>query len=418
MLSLLRHFSTSLPEAAVVHAREVVGQALERRELGFAQLPYQTDDELGAIERLAHQLAERFAVVLVVGIGGSDLGTRAVHRALNHQFYNQRQKPQLYFVADTTDPEPLLEVLDSIDLQQTAVVMVSKSGNTVEQAATFLVLLDRLRLVVGDGVAEHIVAITDPTTGTLRELVNQEGYASLPVPPAVGGRFSFLSAVGLLPLAVTGVPIRELLHGARDVLEHQQEDALRYASGQIAAYQAGQVMHVMMPYTYGLREFGFWFRQLWAESLGKAVAVSGTEIHVGPTPIAALGPTDQHSQVQLYREGPADKTFTFVTCEHGRRDLSVPHDIPDHPALAYLRGRSFKDILNAEQAGTAAALEEVGRPVAHIQIERLDAYHVGALVMFFELATAYAGVMLDINPYDQPGVERGKQITRERLDAA
>jgi glucose-6-phosphate isomerase len=414
-LTFSAKFDCTPDMAAAEAAHAYVQAALDAGSLGFATLPYQDEPTLAAITNLANEVRERFKTILIIGIGGSDLGTRAVHRALNHQFYNLREQPRLFFIGDTTDPVALAEVLEVVDLQETVVVMVSKSGNTVEQMGAFLIVRDQLIAVVGERYHEHIIAITDPEKGAVRELVNLEGYRSLPIPPTVGGRFSVLSAVGLFPLAVVGIDIYRLLEGARYQLEHNKQDSLRYAAMQHASYLKGQIMHVMMPYNYALREVGFWFRQLWAESLGKAHSLSGQEIHVGPTPIAALGPTDQHSQVQLYREGPADKTFTFIAVNETPRDIHIPQEVPAVESLQYLRGLSLDTILKAELDGTEASLQEVGRSTCRITIDCLDAWNVGALLIFFELATAYAGSLFAINPYDQPGVERGKEITRDRL---
>jgi glucose-6-phosphate isomerase len=395
-------------------ARDAVHQDLDNQKLPFAQRPYQDETSLLAIEHVARRFRERFKTFVIIGIGGSDLGTRAVQRALNHQFYNMVSDRRMFFVGDTTDPLALEEVMSQLNWQETGIVVVSKSGNTIEVMSAFLILRDRLKAVVGDhAYVDHIVCVTDPVTGTLREVVHAEGYASLPH-LTVGGRFSVLSSVGLFPLALANVDIRGLLNGAKDFLETEKEHSLEYAAAQHAAYLKGQHIHVLMPYTYALRELGFWFRQLWAESLGKALDLNGKTVNVGPTPIAAIGPTDQHSQVQLYREGPDDKTFTFITVVE-TFDLEVPTELPQVQAIQYLKGLSLNHILHAEQEGTEASLQEVGRPTARIELDRLDAYHMGGLIMFFELATAYAGAMFNINTYDQPGVERGKEIAHSRL---
>jgi len=396
----LQHSMSEIPESAWP-AWDSVQQEKKEVRLGYAKLPYR--DDLSAINSLAGALRKEFRDVILVGIGGSDLGARAVHRALNHQFHNMLHRPRLFFLGDTTDPVAIQEVLDVVDLKQTAVIVVSKSGNTVEQMSTFVYLRQQLLDVVGENVSSHIVILTDAAVGTLRDLVKQEGYRSLDVPDDVGGRFSVLSNVGLLPLAVAGIDIAQLLAGARAM---DQEDnrsnesiAFRYAALQYAHYQGGKRISVLMPYTYGLREFGFWFRQLWAESLGK-------NENTGPTPIAAVGPTDQHSQVQLYMEGPADKVFTFITVQEPAVNMELPDSFP---ALDYLKGHSFNEILLAEQRATAYALAEAGRPSLTLRLEKLDAYHLGQLLYFFELATSYAGAMFKVNAYDQPGVEIGKK---------
>lgn len=400
--------------------------------LGFAKLPYQKD-QLEEIIWLARVVREEFESVIVIGVGGSDLGTRAVQRALNHQFYNQIKNlrqggPRLYFVGDTTDPVDLEEVIDVVDLKTTLVVMVSKSGNTVEQMSSFLSLRQRLVDLLGyEDHKKHIVTVTDPEGGNLRELTNREGYRSLPVPQDVGGRFSVLSSVGLFPLAVVGIDIKALLQGAQDMDKHdcETEDVTKnipayYTYLMYLSYTLRrQSIRVLMPYVYSLRDFGFWYRQLWAESLGKAATLDGNAVEVGPTPIAALGPTDQHSQLQLYMEGPINKAIIFITAdtasvktENGVKDLSgleVPKAFEDMEGVGYLGGHTFNEILQAEQKSTQYALTKAGRPSCHISIPCLDAYNLGQLIYFFELAVTYAGKFHHVNPFDQPAVEIGKR---------
>jgi glucose-6-phosphate isomerase len=396
----------------------------EKREgrLGFTQLPYQTDS-LRQILDLAETVRQQCQFLVVIGIGGSDLGTRAVHRALNHQFYNQHEAsrknhPRLFFVGDTTDPVALQEVLDVIDLSQTVLAMVSKSGNTIEQMSTFLYLRQRLVETVGEARARgQIITITDPATGTLREISNREGYRSLPYPEDVGGRFSVLSAAGLFPLATVGIDVHALLAGAASMDRHHTEKPLAenlpglYTLQLFLAYTTRhQPIRVLMPYVYGLREVGFWYRQLWAESLGKAQTVDGETVQIGPTPIASLGPTDQHSQMQLYMEGPVNKVITFITAREPRLDLQVPAIFTDLEGTAFLGGQSFHKILLAEQASTAFALAQAGRPNCLLEMERVDAFNLGELLYFFETAVTYAGHFHRINPFDQPAVEIGKRF--------
>ena len=397
---------------------ETIQSKKDAGEFGFAQLPYQTEETLAEIEQLADHIKNRFKSVLVVGIGGSDLGARAVHRALNHQFYNLRGgNPKLFFVGDTTDPEALQEVLDVVSLMETCIIVISKSGNTVEQMSTFVYLRDQLEKQLGELEArEHIVLVTDPEKGTLRALVQSKGYKSLAVPPAVGGRFSVLSSVGLLPLAIVGVDIRGLLAGAQEVdaadkvLTPMSNPMLQFAVLQHWHYLQGRPISVLMPYQYRLREVGFWFRQLWAESLGKHLAADGkTVLDIGPTPIAAVGPTDQHSQVQLYMEGPADKVFTFIRTETSHVNLHLPESLTDQEGMGYLKGRSFTDILHAEQEATALALARSGKPSGCLILPELTAETLGEVLYFFELTTLYAGELFGVNAFDQPGVELGKQ---------
>lgn len=402
-------------------AKTAVSQAKKQGKLGFAKLPYATEDLL-EIEALAERVADEVQTVVVIGVGGSDLGTRAIHRALNHQYYNlfeeaRSGRPRLFFVGDTTDPVTLQELTDVISWPETTLIMVSKSGNTVEQMSTFIFLRQQLIRAVGEERAKrHVIMITDAEHGPLREITKQEGYRSLVIPSDVGGRYSVFSAVGLFPLAIAGIDTSSLLAGAR-AMDDESEVAARFAYLQYLAYtRHHQRISVLMPYTYSLREFGFWYRQLWAESLGKRIDRNGHTVEVGPTPVAALGPTDQHSQVQLYTEGPRDKVLTFLSVKNPAVDYSIPDPYPTITAVHDLHGHWFNEILLAEQKGTAKALAEGGRPSGHIEIEQLDAFSMGELIYFFELATAHAGELFNVNAYDQPGVERGKIITRELLD--
>jgi glucose-6-phosphate isomerase len=390
-----------------------------RGELGFTKLPTASIEE---IQTLAAAVRCECETLLVIGIGGSDLGTRAVHRALNHQFYNQlpaekRGGPRLFFVGDTTDPVALQEVLDVVDIAKTVVCIVSKSGNTIEQMSTLLYLRDRLKSAVGEEqLKQHIIVITDAEKGTLRDMVRSDGYRSLVVPADVGGRFSVLASVGLFPLAVVGVDITALLAGARKVDEADssmpisENPAALFALFQYLGYEREQHISVFMPYRYALRDVGFWYRQLWAESLGKALNLEGDAVYHGPTPIAALGPTDQHSQLQLYAEGPADKLFTFVTTAEVERDGTVPEAYPELEGAHYLKEQSFSAILQAEVNSTALSLAEVGRPSATFRLQKLDAESIGALLYTLELATTYAGKLFHVNTFDQPGVEYSKNL--------
>ena len=383
------------------------------KALGFATLPYQTRESLVPLLELADDIRAEFEAVIIVGIGGSDLGSRAVHRALHNQFYNYKNnKPALYFIGDSPDPVNLSEVLGMVDLRTTAIVVISKSGGTVEPTSTFLVLRQKCIEAVGETeAAKHIIMLTDAHGGMLRVLVNQERYRSLAIPSEVGGRFSVLSTVGLFPLAIAGVDIERLLDGARAMDQQDAQAnslALEYAAAQYLAYSRGYDISVFMPYAHSLREVGFWYRQLWAESLGKKAHTNGPIEPVGSTPVAALGPTDQHSQLQLYMEGPANKIITFVKVEQFATDFEVPKAFPELEEITYLGGHSMAAILAAEQESSAQALAEVGRPSVTLKLSEISPTSLGELLYFLEMTVAYMGELLDINAYDQPGVEFSK----------
>jgi glucose-6-phosphate isomerase len=405
--------------------REAHADTARRRdsgELGFFALP-DGGETVDAIRQFAEGAGQAFSNVVVLGIGGSALGTTAMRSALKHPLWNELDDeardfyPRLY-VLDNVDPATFGPFLDHIDLRRTLFNVVSKSGGTAETMSQYLIVRERLQAELGDGYTRHLLFTTDPEKGVLRALANEEGVATLPVPGNVGGRFSVLSAVGLLPAAMVGIDIRELLAGAREMAERCATDELRKnPAGIFAALQyladteLDANVHVMMPYSDRLRDVADWFRQLWAESLGKQHTRGGEETFAGPTPVKALGATDQHSQVQLYVEGPFDKTITFLAERDGGEDVQIPHAYPQHAELSYLGGHSMGELLRTEMLATEAALAQRGRMNMTIEVPRVDARSLGGLFMLLQMATVYAGHLYGVDPMDQPGVELGKQLT-------
>lgn len=333
---------------------------------------------------------------------------------------NPKPGTRLYFAGDNTDPKELADLLDVLDWEQTAVNVISKSGDTVETMSAFVYLRQRLIDELGEEEAKrHIIVTTDAEKGSMRQIVDREGYRNLAVPNNVGGRFSVLSTVGLFPLAFAGIEIDQLLAGGLDLDEQldaepfMQNGPLIYAALQYLGYtRRQQNISVLMPYADGLRGLAQWYRQLWAESLGKKVDLTGKTVNVGQTPVAAVGATDQHSQAQLYIEGPFDKLVTFVTVEESSRSALLETDLSE---LAYLNGLELNDMLLTEAKSTAVALAHNGRPNGTITIPQLDEFYLGQLLYFFEVACAYMGDLLGINTYDQPGVELGKQLMYAQL---
>ncbi len=416
----------AIPDAALSAAQEpfaAARAAVNRRwksgELGFLDLP---DDEqqVRYCLDLAKWVSDRgIRDVVVLGIGGSALGPIALRTALLSPAWNvlsaanRDGRPRLH-VLDNIDPATMASLLDRLELGATLFIVTSKSGGTAETMAQYLIVRGRLD-AAGRPAREHILFITDPEKGALRRIARDEGIPAASVPPNVGGRFSVLSSVGLLPTALTGVDIADLLRGAAEM--RARCDAADWKANPAGAFAVlqwlsdtsyGRHGHVFMPYSDGLRDMAAWFVQLWAESLGK-IRADGTP--VGPTPIAALGATDQHSQVQLFMEGPNDKTVTFVTVAERDHDLHIPHLHADQADLGYLGGHQLSELLGAEQLATAGALAARGRMNMLIGLARLDAWHVGGLIMLLEIATAFAGELYGINAFDQPGVELGKRFT-------
>lgn len=389
----------------------------KRGVLGFRELEAQRAER----ERVAAWARETAAAtedVVVLGIGGSALGAVALRTALLPRDWNARPesrregRPRLH-VLDNVDPRSVRDVLAGVALERARFLVVSKSGSTAETMAQYLFVRAQLAAARLDP-ARHLAFVTDPEKGVLRRIAREEGIPAFEVPANVGGRFSVLSPVGTLPASLLGLDVEALIAGASAMRDRcssgelKKNPALAFAALQWHAQsEAGQGTHVLMPYSDALRDLAPWFVQLWAESLGKRTSGGA---HVGPTPIAAVGATDQHAQVQLFMEGPVDKTVTFIDVEESDGgDLLIPADGP--PELAYLGGRGFGELLRAECRATAGALARAGRPSMTLRVARADAWHLGGLFMFFELATIYAGHLYGVDPLDQPGVELGKQLT-------
>ena len=377
-------------------------------------------NEIGAF---ADDQRDRWTDFVLVGIGGSSLGAIATVMALAHPFRNlqsnsQRIGPRL-FVLDNPDPERVQATLETLDLGSTMVNVVTKSGQTAETMANFLVMKHALEKAVGkEQAAKQIVATTDPTEGLLRQMADAEGYRTFPVPPGVDGRQTVLSAVGLLPAAMCGIDIHGMLAGAAamrarcDTPDLRENPAyLLAALSVLADTDLGKSILVTMPYADALFGIADWFRQLWAESLGKRLSVDGKEVFAGQTPIKALGAIDQHSQIQLYTEGPNDKLLSLVAVDRYRAQVEVtgvPANIPD---LAYLKGAELGQLLDRECSATAWALTQAKRPNFTITVPEIDAGIVGEFFYMMQLQTVMAGALYGVNPFGQPGVEAGKNAT-------
>ena len=404
-------------------AHESVEAIRRSGEMGFFELPYDSD-ALAQAQELADQIEGRFENLVIIGMGGSALGARTLRDALLGSLWNERSneeragRPRMY-ILDNVDPGAVLDVVEYLDLRRTLFNVVSKSGSTAETMALYLVLEGLLIKELGkEKVGEHFVFTTDPENGALRSIAEAEGINSLPIPGNVGGRFSVLSPVGLFPAALAGVDAAALLGGAARADEYCRTPVLgENAAGlmatllHVAHSELGASIHVLMPYSERLRSFSFWFQQLWAESLGKAHDRSGNVVHTGPTPLPAVGVTDQHAQVQLFMEGPLDKVVIFVALTGTQRDMKIGGHRASVPSVAYLGDHTLGQLMDAERRATAEALRRNGRANMTFEIEYLDASTLGELFMLMSVATIYAGALYDVNPLDQQGVEMGKQLT-------
>ena len=402
-------------------AAAAASMAEKRGSMKWRELPHNQNEIVQDILKVAEDVRDRCDAFVVLGIGGSALGPIAVQQALNHLHYNElpkekRNGPRLY-VEDNVDPERMAALFDVIDLDSTVFNVITKSGSTSETMAQLLIVFDLLKKAYGDKLSQHLIATTDEKKGNLIKIAKENGLTTFFVPDGVGGRFSELCPVGLLPAAVCGIDIVSLLQGAGDMDKFCQNPDIwqngAYMAGllQVISMKRGKNIHVMMPYADSLKYMSDWYAQLWAESLGKRFALDGSVVCTGQTPVKALGVTDQHSQVQLYVEGPYDKVVTFLGVDEYRVNYPIPQGFEHIPDVNFLSGHSLNELITAEQSATAYALTVAGRPNYTITLPVVNAYYLGQLLYFFEIMTAFAGELLGINAFDQPGVEGGKQAT-------
>ncbi|MEC7183217.1 MAG: glucose-6-phosphate isomerase [Bdellovibrionota bacterium] len=354
-----------------------------------------------------------------VGIGGSSLGSSTLVEALG-----LRDKKKKIFFLDNIDPEQVYDILKSIQLKETLFYFVSKSGGTAETLAVFSLVLDQLKLegVHEEEWKESIVCATDPESGALRKIIKRHKLDSLTIPPNIGGRFSAFTPVSYLPALFVGIDIDLLCLGASKVKEALLNEELRDNDLFRSAFYLKNLKDlkkinqtVFMPYSSKLKLLSSWFVQLWAESLGKKNSSSQKNVHEGLTPIPAYGATDQHSQLQLFMEGPRDKCILFVEVESFQHDFKLKSPFEEWP-FSKLNPHSLSDLMDAEFRGTLKGLDEEGRPYIRITIPSLNEETLGAMILFFQSLTVFMGLLLEVNPFDQPGVELGKKFSFDFLE--
>ncbi len=384
---------------------------IKARGQGFYEVVFD-EDELKRIQDFADSVEGKYDNIVVLGIGGSALGLQTLRDSLSHLY----EIPEInLFILDNIDPVMIRECAEVIDLDSTLFIPISKSGGTPETLAGYS-YFKSLIVDAGLAVSDHFVFITGPT-GVLRTEADGSGAPSFTVPENVGGRFSVQTCVGMVPASLIGVDIAQFLQGCQDMAELFLSDDVeanvpfRLAMIQQMLGEKGKSNIVMMPYVQKLKTFSDWYAQLLGESTGK---INADGKNVGFSPVAALGVTDQHSQLQLYTQGPNDKQFILIKSLETGPKIVIP-DLGDDPKVEILKGVNFEQLLYTEMDATADTLNEEDRPNYTLEIDRVDAYHLGMLVMLFEGATAFLGEMLSIDAFDQPGVERSKVLTREYL---
>lgn len=388
-----------------------------KEDFHFRKLPYENIDE---IVEYGNHIRRNFDNFLVLGIGGSALGPKAIFKSTCGRYHNEDKHdtptPKFYF-EDNVDPDRIYNLLNTIDLKRTCINIISKSGKTIETLSQMMIFVDALKKIKPDNWMENLVFTTDRDSSILLDIGRKYGIKMFYIPREIGGRYSIFTPVGLLTAAVCGCDIHSLLDGAKvmneicDNREYKNNPAFMYAALQYISMKKGKNISIMMPYTDSLKFVTDWFSQLWAESLGKKYDVDGNVVNAGQTPVRALGSVDQHSQLQLYMEGPYDKVVTLIRAEKHRFPMPIPTIFEDIEELQFLCGSSLNKLINSELEAIAFALTENGRPNIVINMPVISEYYIGQLFMMLEIATVFEGYMLKINPFDQPGVEHGKIST-------
>ncbi len=390
--------------------------------MGWTELPYNQDAIVADILETAKKVRKKFKYFVVLGIGGSALGPIMVFNALKHLHYNelspQKRNGPKFYVEDNVDPVRMQALLDVIEPEKTCFNVISKSGATSETMTQYLIIADILKSK-GVNLPENIIFTTDASRGNLIKIDESFGgaFKKFVLPDGVGGRFSELCPVGLLPAAVLGIDIKGMLAGAAYMNglcskpNISKNPALACAVLQYITMKQGKNINVLMPYSDNLKLMADWYCQLWAESLGKAVDYEGKKVNAGTTPVKSLGVTDQHSQVQLYIEGPFDKVITFISVEKYACEMPIAHGCEDIPDVGFLGGHTMQELIQAENKATAYALMRAGRMNYTIKMPAVNEFTLGQLMYLLELQTAYTGALLNINTFNQPGVENGKKAT-------
>jgi glucose-6-phosphate isomerase len=374
-------------------------------EQGWTDLPYQKT--IQDIKLKIQPFQNNFKTIVVLGIGGSMLCVQTILDAL---YFDQKIK---VICLDNIDPFVTQKTAEQLDFSQTIFLVQTKSGGTPETMAQFFYfkeLVESLNLKLED----KFIFVTDPKVGYLRQLANENNKITcLSIPSDVGGRFSVLTAMGLLIMELIGLDGQKMLEGARQTLENQKDLAVELANIQVEMYKEGIDQNVLMPYSSRLAGIAKWYIQLLSESIGKEIDLDGKKVNHGITPIPAVGATDQHSQAQLFKEGPNTKLIILIKVEDHQLYPVIAQNLPDK--FAYLREKTFNQLIDAELEGTIQSLNESQKPNLTITMPKVDEHYLGQIFMMFELSVAYIGEMLNLNTFDQPGVERAKILAEQIL---
>lgn len=356
----------------------------------------------GQARIVAKSIPFQVKTMVVLGIGGSYAGAAAAIHALRPR--GLKPPPIDVQFLPTVDPESVVPLLNKLDLGSTLVNCVSKSGRTVEVVALYAVFRKRFQDALKTAWKDHFVFTTDPKNGYFRKIARESGVKTMDIPPGLGGRFSVLSPVGLFPMLLAGIDIAAVVNGAREYMQQERPQAVQSAALHKSLIDKGKSIRTLLIYNDSMEDMGKWFAQLWAESLGKKSGDTG----IGQTPLLFQGSKDQHSLLQLFMDGPDDKVYTVLQSGTARTDMQIPDGLLDDPDVSDLNGKMLSEVFQVEAQATAAALMRTGKPVEIIRFPGIDARSIGEFFAHFELETAITGLLLGINPFDQPGVEKGK----------
>ncbi len=417
MITYDHNFGWSADEEANELMAEAFGNLVYEREkgiVGYYNLPLDSELIVSEVEAYAtsSDLVQNCDTIAVIGIGGSSLGAKAVDSTLRYRYPDAKR---LIFL-ENPDPVDIEEKFDTLQKEKTIFIVISKSGTTVETISIFKAAIERFALDLSGEDKERVIAITDEGS-PLCHFVDRHGLKAYTIPHNVGGRFSVLSSVGIVPLTLAGYDTRSLLSGASAMVERffeAQEEHLLLKAAFIASNWREYRINVMFAYASRLEDFTKWYVQLWGESLGK---IDRCGNRVGPTPVGHIGPVDQHSFLQLIMQGPRDKSVTFIKVEDFEKRLKIPDIGLEHIEKSdYVNGHTFNELINAECDATMESLTGEGVPIDSITLSRTDERSVGELILYYELLTSLTGAMLHINTYDQPGVETGKRILAKKFE--
>jgi glucose-6-phosphate isomerase len=383
--------------------------------LGFIDLPDYDEKEIDNIIKTAQDFSKKIDSLIILGIGGSYLGAKALFDALKSNYYNELSKekrkfPKIYFEGNNLDADSINNLFELLEekKEKFGVIVISKSGTTIETAVVFRLFQQRIKELYGNKHNEYIIAITDEKKGKLKEISDKEGYKTFVIPDNVGGRYSVLTPVGLLPAAMFGVDIKKLLEGAKlmkNIVSTENlynNPAYMYAVLQYLMYKKGKNVSIMAMWSKSIESLGFWYDQLSAESLGK----NG----IGRIPITIVNTRDLHSRGQEIQEGPRNTVVTNVFIEKSNKDILFPYDKENIDSLNYLENKSINSMLKCAFEGTNFAYLKENRPTIDIILPELNEYTIGQFFYMLEVATVIEGYLFDINPLDQPGVEAYKKF--------